>query len=255
LLEKGAVDAREAASLLETALTNTSMVPDTFVDIVLLLEALVGTDVVLDAFVDRLETWSPATWARRDIVRHAAVYQIAMLLLRTTPGRVKALRHRLAIVQEKKAGGIPAQRDGKEWNRALRSLDVVIHGAEGARRSAMPWATTASVLWELRYVSDDRDYVAERFCREKKPDAARPDARLLFLGGPAVIDHQLGWWSKYKGGPDTQRTYVRTYGAIKAPQIAKTLADMLARSKVRPEVRAWLEGHRATRSTTPAMSR
>lgn len=66
----------------------------------------------------------------------------------------------------------------------------------------------------------------------------------MFLGGTRVLDHQLGWWSKYKGGTAAQRNYVRTYGAIRAPQIVTTMVNMLARSKVKSDVRAWFLARR-----------
>ncbi len=113
------------------------------------------------------------------------------------------------------------------------------------RRRTAPFATPASVPWELDLVADDVCYVAGRFCELKAPgQAQQPNARLVFLGSTRVLDPQRGWWSKEKGGTAARRNCLRTYGANRAPQIVSTMVDMLARSTVESDVRAGLLAHR-----------
>jgi hypothetical protein len=151
-------------------------------DSVWMLEGMFGSKPVAEAFVDAylklpLDAWfeSPmSSWG--DTVMSG----VGMVLDRT-PAKMRAeLRGQLESVYAKLSGV-------DTFSRAVRRLDVILHGREALeRRGAGRYDTT-----DYHWARDDRDWIEQQVLAVAPTWTSRDrtwfDARLAFTGGPRVL--------------------------------------------------------------------
>lgn len=153
----------------------------------LVLEALVGPDVVADALVAAVEQAAENHWAERDQDRAGMVKQLGFILLRVRPDRCSALRARLEAVFAHRAGGELTKRTPSDNALLIRALDLVLHGKAGAERSARPVGRAIDPP-DVLHVHDDPAFVRAAVEKQDTSWIGRPDPRHVFLGGEAVLD-------------------------------------------------------------------
>jgi hypothetical protein len=148
------------------------------------LEAIVGTEVVLDAITTGLESLPEARWNAEDPNKigcddDAALlaYATGFLLLRTT--KRAAFEKRLnalydATLEAKAAPGEETVRGG---------LDLALHGTDGAKR------TLAASHWQYWYyylMVEDPEVHRVRLANTSKSEWV-PEARILWLAGESLF--------------------------------------------------------------------
>jgi len=199
-------------------------------DLILLLEAMVGSDVVADALVTALEAVPPSELNLSHQDRDIWVHHLGLILLRVAS--VAPLRARLEKVLEAgEAAGPPDQ------GAPLATLDVVLHGREGAERSGL------SDPWDLLNVNDAPGFVAKQvLAANYHPASFFPYVRLAFLGGDQVLELYGTRWQKLKSTND-HRAFFLQLSAIARGKALAILHEMAASSKVKKEVTAWFAQH------------
>jgi hypothetical protein len=148
------------------------------------LEALVGTDVVLPLVVSELEKVPLKPRKKSDDDdddgggRALVAYLTGFLLLRATPAVAKAARAKLESVYQ---AAVAAKQDVGEHT-VRGGLDLGLHGNEGAAR------TLAGSHWQYWYyylmVDDPKVHLA-RLADNYKSDWV-PESRILYLAGPEM---------------------------------------------------------------------
>jgi len=176
---------------------------------VLLLEALVGTEVVLDALTGALE----GEVGTDEEVEQLA-YAVGFLLLRVDAGVVEHQRARLRAVIER-AGSDDYLHDG---------LACALGGGAAARSMGR------NPIY-YHHVIDDPEAVREAV------EAGRwlPSARHVFLGGEAVLEAVAPHWKMQKDA-ELQGKLALQLAPIRSPVAVRILADMGGRSKVKREL-------------------
>jgi hypothetical protein len=227
--KEGAVTADEAREIIRTSLDC-----NRGDRLLLLLEALVGTDVVLEAAIETMEGYGEAQWTGSDF--DMVTYPLGFLLLRVPEAASARARARLEALYDKakKAGWAS---DG------VNNLDVALHGVEGAERSGYRPEGEAISSMYITHVVDDPEWVAKTVAAGGAPDSSvMPDPRLAFLGGEAVLKAERGWWKKYtKIG--AQQAYVEGFGQIRSQTLLPAFLEMTAASKAKKEATAWFVQH------------
>jgi hypothetical protein len=197
-------------------------------EMLLLLEAMVGSDVVADALVGALEAVPASDLLLRHQDRNIWTHHLGLILLRASSASAATLRARLEKVLDAANSAGPANKAAPS-----RTLDVVLHGAEGARRSAL------LDPWHMLNVHDAPDLVATQVETQKlEPATFVPYVRLAFLGGDRVLDVYATRWQKLKSAED-QRAFFVGLSAIAKGKALTILHEMAASSKVKKEVAAW----------------
>jgi hypothetical protein len=202
--------------------------------LLLLLEALVGTEVVCDAAVATMETYGEAQWTGSDF--DVVTYTLGFLLLRLPAEASTKARARFEALHAKvtKAGW---ESDG------IKNLDVALHGVAGAERSAYRPEGEAISSMYVTHVVDDPVWVAKTVLAGGPPDASSmPDPRLAFLGGQPVLEAEAKWWKKYSraGG---HAAFVERFGHIHTEALLPAFLEMTAASKAKKEAAAWFVQH------------
>lgn len=202
--------------------------------LLLLLEALVGTDVVCDAAITTMEGYGQAQWTGSDF--DLVPYALGFLLLRLPADTSEKARARLEALHGKiaKAG----------WESdAVKNLDVALHGVAGAERSAYRPEDDAISSMYVTHIVDDPAWVGKTVLAGGPPDSSvMPDPRLAFLGGPPVLEAEAKWWKKYTraGAP---AAFVERLGQIRSETLLPALLEMSAASKAKREATAWFVQH------------
>jgi hypothetical protein len=200
-------------------------------DMILLLEAMVGSDVVADALVTALEAVPPPEMNLRHQDRNIWVHHLGLILLRVSSDAT--LRARLERVLEAGNAAGPPNKVAP-----VKTLDVVLHGREGADRSGL-----VTEPWHLLNVNNAEDVVAKHVAAQKfEPATFVPYVRLAFLGGEPVLDVYEKRWQKLKSADD-QRAFFLGLSAIAKGKALSILHEMAASSKVKKEVAAWFAEH------------
>lgn len=225
--DKGPIREDEAADIVRTRLR--AFRGDV---LMLLLEGMVGPDVVADAAVSAMETYGEEDWDAMG----GAPYALGFVLLRLPAATAEKLRGRLHAVQSR------VQKAG--WNtRSIRDLDVMLHGLEGAERSAYrPSGTHISRMYTT-LVNDDPTWVAKTVLAGGPPDESLwPDPRMSFLGGEAVLDVECRWWKHYTR-PDAHAVFVDRFGHVRSEKLLSTFLEMTSGSNAKKLATAWFLAH------------
>jgi hypothetical protein len=237
LAKAGPISADEAQAIIAANLNGHNAWVWLFV-----LEALVGPDVVARAVVAELDRYSSMEWT--DSGRNtrtnleATILEFGYILLRVAAPLGVELRARLEHVH----GDWDANQDasGRFVRRnAVNALDVVLHGADGADRSARRIDGAINAYAPL-FVLDDPAWFA-RIVRASGPPEGEcsPDPRRAFLGGEEVLELELSWWKKYSR---SLRQMVERFGRIKSAKLLPWMLE-LSSSKAKTPALAWFTEH------------
>ncbi len=224
VLKNGApVGTDEARALLTHAVSRVGYHDgELIIHLVLLLEAMVGPEVVLDAAVSALEALPQASWAQRNGDAAHVIFQLGFVLLRasatTAPGYFERLR--------KLYGRATSETQPK--SEQLDALDAVVNGSEGARRGGGKnrefYAHVTEAPELIAQVVADSDFA--------------PDVRFVFLGGDPVVEALASQWKEYD-----HSDFLADLGRIQSPQVVNIVAAMVASSKVKKQAKTWLKTH------------
>ncbi len=209
--------------------------------LVLELEAQVGADVVATTLVEIYERFREPdfhSWNRGVI--QLTRWGLGLALLRTRASVGAALRARL---EEVYARAVAARRDDRS-RQVEQILDVVLHGAAGARRSGHRYEGVVQEL-DLLHVHDDAEFVHDQVRRQKFEPLWGAWARLAFLGGAPVIRHYARHWRKIRNGVDVRR-FVRDFGRVRSPAVTKAIREIAATvdSPAAADATAWITSSR-----------
>ncbi len=143
------------------------------------LEAIAGTDVILEALVDGLEALPKKRWKASDDDETPALvaYATGFMLLRSM--KAQAFKKRLEALYEETVKATSAV--GEETIRG--GLDLALHGTDGAKR------TLGSSHWQYWYyylMVDDAAVHLTRLANNAKSDWV-PEARIVYLAGPEMF--------------------------------------------------------------------
>jgi hypothetical protein len=204
---------------------------------VLLLEALVGADAVGGAILDALEATPVDTLLSEWSLPPNITFHLGFLLLRVPQATHDAWRRRMATLLELCFEARPTlRRQGFRGagSSHARALHLALNGAGAAENS-----TDRSLRW---YVHANDDSVLVRMRVAVNRSAYEPDARLVFLGGPDVLQRYTRDWTKL-GTTDAQRWFFEQMAPIADAAMYPLMLEMAGRSLVRPEVIGWFVKH------------
>lgn len=207
--------------------------------LVLLLEALVGAEVVGNAILEALEQLPPDTLLGEWSLPPHVTWHLGFLLLRVPTATAESWRARMRRLLDTALELRPtARRYGFRGAGAshARSLFLVLGGGAAAESS-----TDRTLRW-YAHTSDDSVLVRMRVAVNRL--GYEPDARLVFLGGPDVIDRFARDWPKLASS-EAQRWFFEQMAPIKAPQMFPLMLEMAGRSLVRSEAIGWFAAHAA----------
>ncbi|MCB9758476.1 MAG: hypothetical protein H6739_01415 [Alphaproteobacteria bacterium] len=236
------LQAEEARALLRTRMTAPvggigERTPRTFV---LLLEALVGSEPIADAMTSILEEMTITELRQHWALPPRVTYQLGHLMLRVSPQTAATLRRRLQDVLRRGTafhnGPLEELRLPRSEITHLRSIHLILHGAEAAESSS-----DHSPEW-YTHIHDDYSIVQMRAALGRTPYEL--DARLVFLGGPDVLrfyGKRLDW---LKSQPQ-QLLFLEQVAPIKHPKVVHLLLRMARTSQVRRQVMWWFKKHAA----------
>ncbi len=219
---------REVPGLTERAVAN----------FVLFLEGMVGSEAVAEAVVGNLEALEPdallSEWALPPVV----TYTLGFVLLRVPGPSAERLRDRLRGCLERCFEHRPvlARKGFAGFGSShARSVHLLLNGGAAAED------TDRTLRW-YAHVTDDPVLVRMRVALNRL--AYVPDARLVFLGGPDVLERYGKDWRKLNREED-QRWFFRTHAMIRGPEATGILLDMALDSMIPADVHAWFDEHRA----------
>ena len=195
---------------------------------IFLAESLLGSEATA-AFVGALEGLPAAAFKVHNVNLYIAVERLSVMLLRAPPATAKALRDRLEGLFERLSPRSPAVRKDDD-TRAIRALDVVLHGEDGVKR-AFP---TGVGPGSLAFTTLPPEAVLEQMRRAGGPLTSPPDARRIFLGGVEALDIEKGWLNAYaKETPTNLDILIETYGRIRDDRAARLVAAATKRKSKR----------------------
>lgn len=230
------VTVAEARELVTNAITRIGYNEGDLVEhFVLLLEAMVGPEPVLDAAISALERLAPASWASRNADGGEVLFELGFILLRAPAAAAAKHRQRLVDLWERITAG------GRPESEQTDSLDAVVNGAEGATRAG------GKARDMYAHVRDAPELLA-KVVRESE---YIPDARFIFLGGDGVLAELAKQWKNWDAA-----TFLADLGRIRGPGVVEIVRAMSLQSDAKPEAKAWLREHagdaKPAKSATPA---
>lgn len=232
------IDRDEAVTLIAAMIDRVTPQPPGTADFYFLLEAMFGPELVAEAITATLE-------ARDPLPRFAAysVFLLGFVLLRVPADLGRVLRARLeAVFVRLCPTREPGPRDREETHSPMRALDLVLHGGAAARHSLMPIQYGVD-LQGLQHLVDDAAFVRQIVAQEEMPRKAMfwwPDARLAFLGGPAVTAHYLPWVSKIR--PTCLEFVMDSFAPIDSAETVALFTALAAIPRSKKRAAAWLAG-------------
>lgn len=201
---------------------------------VLLAEALVGTSVVAHAIVDTLENLDRDTLAGQWALPPLITFQLGYLLLRLSAKEGDPLRARLqALLKSSGVDFARARTAADAGTSHLRSLWLVTGGAEAAKRG-----TDKNLGW-CTHVQDDATFVRMRVATDRL--GHRPDGRLVFLGGTAVLPYYAKRWRAFGSGE--QRWVFEQIADIQSEHTARIALEMSGEPALRADAEGWFRMH------------
>jgi hypothetical protein len=214
--------------------------------IILLIEAFVGPQLVAEALVETVEACPPDVLTSNTKERFDCMSLLGFLLLRL-PEPVRGvletrLRKVLDAVVATIPGGLGLFDPAKEpWYAPFRVIDRVINGQEAVLRLGRNVYPTDLLF------AEDPAFIVESLRGRPGPGDYNPAlARLAFLGGEAVLDIEATWWSKYPEPREKdvgQRNFIRDYGRIRSEKMLAIFLAMSRTSRARKEAAAWFAAH------------
>lgn len=176
---------------------------------VFLVEAFVGSDLVLESLVSGLE--SMGELSREEEASYAA-YTTGMLMLRVPETAAQDAHNRLAAVRDRRKRGLVFDR-----------LTLVMGGAQAARdKSLNPMF--------YHHVTDDPSAVVAAV----EAGEWLPSVRLVQLGGEAVLEAFAPHWRRHEDR-ELQLRLVEQLAKLSSPIATQVLDEMATTSKVKKQ--------------------
>ncbi|HEY8075427.1 MAG TPA: hypothetical protein VIF62_14985 [Labilithrix sp.] len=193
--------------------------PSAGAELAWIVEALCGPRAALEAFVEALDTLSPAAFSEERPALAAAVFELGFVLRRATSADRAAFGKRLEArwrnaTEARAAGDV------------VRALDLVLHGRAGAERSAREER-------DYLHVHDDRAWARDRLLDAQTPSSP-PDLQMLAIAGEGML---AKWRARLSSIEDAPR-FVRELARAGGPSVAEILVRL---HEDRPEERAAIE--------------
>ena len=204
------------------------------IDFLLLVEAMVGTEVVTDAILRRFERYAPKDW-QHDNLRNAfftalvapvalpAAYYLGFFLLRVPDSTRKKYRARVEALLK----AAPADRP------LHVAFDLVLNGSEAVRRHRV------KALCACHHVEDDPMLVRQLSQHDEHVFSLSP--RFVHLGGPDVLDHfaerakALPRWATVR--------FTEEFGTIKHPKIIPIMLTLSGKKTAKDAPLSWFFAH------------
>jgi hypothetical protein len=204
-------------------------------ELVFLLEALVGGEAALEAALG-LVVPSAEAWTVNESQRRLVLWALGCVHDRLPEARASALRPRLEAVLDGYRKVDPDLSNPAWTGVATRVVDLVLHGREGYARSAERTVFGPDRNFDAFFL--DRDAFRELTQPLKPlPAHASPSVQWLVQGGSAELE-RVREWSKltFQGSKEeAQRYFVGQWGRTGTRHAAALLADMAARSLVKDD--------------------
>jgi hypothetical protein len=194
---------------------------------VLLAEAIVGSEPAADALMSALEKLTADHWSSSVPQVAESAYQLGFLMLRMKEAARRETTARARKILERARAADPTCY-------GAMMLDCVVGGAEAAERSGnLTLSRFGHVLDNGRVIVDvEKQKIGEFF----------PDARLAFLAGPELLDLWAKRWRELKSA-DKQRAFLWQLHWIRSEKATAIVKELASTSKVRTEASAWLASH------------
>jgi len=222
----------EARAAIEAALVPRNLQRPGGVSLPYILEAFVGTEVVVEAMVGAIEARSIKHLSKdhRDRRGTAIVQQLGFLLLRVEPGPRDAWKSRIAAVLE----AVDAQL--ATMARSVRSdfiteLDRIVRGA--FRPSTPP---TYTYLYPYAHAVDP--VLIRELLTDKETLAAAISVRFIYVAGPDVLDDLA-----IAPMADHLAAFAEDIGIFRHEAVARYLLDLVGKRSAKKHPMAWFEAH------------
>jgi hypothetical protein len=199
---------------------------------------MVGPSAICDETITQLEDYSDRPWTIIHNGIPATILCLGYLLLRLPEAEAARARSRIEALYRAWETGSNRFREA-----ARDAIDVVLHGKEGAERSAYKPDDENISTGQPLFVLDDPAWIVCTVRASGAPDeSSTPDPRLTFLGGEEVLALEISWWKKYTQ-PGAHAQLVEYFGKIKSPKILPWMLEMSATSKAKASAAAWFAAH------------
>lgn len=234
------IDPAEASALLQTRMTKEipGLSERSIETFTFLLEALLGAEVTGNLILEILEQLGVDTLLGEWTLPPAVTWQLGFLALRAPKPVAEAWHGRMTRLLDKVYEQHPAlkRRGFKGGASHARALHHILHGGDAAEDSS-----NRALRW-YAHVTDDPVLVRMRVAVNRL--AYEPDARLVYLGGPDVLQRYQKDWDKLGSG-EQQRWFFEQIAPIRAAEMYPLMLELAGRSLVREEARAWFAEHAA----------
>jgi len=192
----------------------------------LVIEALVGPSAVLEVLCSIAED---SDFNERDSeFRGRAVSATKPLLRRVPAVEADAIRGRLLAIEDRPEG--------------FESFLEIVTDPLAYARAQIAGGNAGYALNTLCWVDGHDALVSDAYDERKKiPDI--PSSRLMFVGGPALIEREAANADKYDP-TDVGAAYLCHYTSIRSPQLLAVELGYLAKKNEGPAMKAWLAQHR-----------
>jgi len=183
LAKPGPITPDEARALVDRVVNTTAVRPQLqTADFLLLLEAIVGSDVAADVVLSKFERWQAKDWTA-DTLRHAfltamvapvaltAGYYLGFYLLRVSDPMKKKMRARATAL---------LKRSPPDWPVHV-AIDLALHGGEAVRNNRL------RALCACHHVTDDPQLLRQLAQHDEHVLSLSP--RFVYLGGYDMLDH------------------------------------------------------------------
>ena len=243
----GPMKPAEARKLVRTRIRRGGVIDGRDKRLALLLEALFGAELVLEAITEALESQTDdqlAKWNRPG----AGFAEVAgFILLRCEAVAAIAFRDRLEAVLVRAAAPAadPKRAEKGATTQLAGILDRILHGGAAAERqresSGSAWQGAISP-WDLLHVVDDPALVAAEVQKHRFDSLWIPFSRLAFLGGEPVVSHYCENWRKARDADDVLR-FVTDFGRIRSDAVVAAMKEIAAAKGWPPAAAAaaWLD--------------
>lgn len=196
-------------------------------DLVLVAEAILGAEAAADVLMSALEALREEHWRRswgNDAKIAEAAYALGFMAL-----RMNATQRKATLTRARKI--LSTAKAAEPTGYGASMLDCVLGGAEAARRSGN------LTLSRFHHVLDDGSAIVE--VERRKGGDFYPNARLVFLAGPEMLDLYRARWRQLKTA-DKQLAFLWQMHWLRSKQVVAIVKELATASKVRREASAWL---------------
>jgi hypothetical protein len=204
-----------------------------------LLEALVGTETVVDAILDGLEALPPKRITHelfngRDRKTGGAAFLVGFMLFRLAPAAREPREKRLALLRDR-ARALCAKSKSRSDGMIIEALERVTSGwaaftSTGDYAYASYYAFATDDLDRLRALLADKETIY---------DYGLLDVRFVYLLGPEIID-SIG---KRRPKKDFLAGMFEDLGMIKHPAVANLLLEYVGKPMAKDLPITWFRAH------------